>query len=143
MTLSLFVVYGGSGVMVFLFIFAALVIEGAYRVLVSQARGYKHSKTYVRKWKKENPFWRRVLDIYTIPECKAPCHLRKYQRIRAINLLALVVCSALYQVLPVWAVIVYMVVFLIPAEIDRFRLNGFKNIFHPNPPLEFDNSPNP
>ena len=129
--------------MVFLFVFAALLIEGAYRVLVSQARGYKHSKTYVRKWKKEATWWRRFLDVYTIPDCNAPCHLRKYQWIRAINLLTLVVCSALYRVLPVWVIVVYLAVFIIPAVVDQFRLNGFKNIFHPNPPLEFDKSPNP
>ena len=69
----------------FVVLFAILCVDVTYRICTASARDWKHSKSYCRQCRAETPRWRKLLGLYPDGDCKAPYHLRKYQRLRRLN----------------------------------------------------------
>ena len=106
----------------FAVLFAILCVDVAYRICAASARDWKHSKSYCRKRCAETPRWRRVLGLYPDGDCKAPYHLRKYQRLRLLNLILAVPLLLLCRVLPLWGFFAYIVAMAVPAEADDIHM---------------------
>ena len=100
----------------FAVLFAILCVDVAYRICAASARDWKHSKSYCRQRCAETPRWRRVLGLYPDGDCKAPYHLRKYQRLRLLNLILAVL------LLPLWGFFAYIAAMAVPAEADDIHM---------------------
>ena len=110
----------------FAVLFAILCVDVAYRICAASARDWKHSKSYCRKRCAETPRWRRLLGLYPDGDCKAPYHLRKYQRLRRLNLILAVPLLLLCYILPLWiascSAFVYMTAMMVPGMADDIHM---------------------
>ena len=106
----------------FAVLFAILCVDVAYRICAASARDWKHSKSYCRQRCAETPRWRRVLGLYPDGDCKAPYHLRKYQRLRLLNLILAVPLLLLCRVLPLWSFFAYIAAMAVPTEADDIHM---------------------
>ena len=106
----------------FVVLFATLWVGVLYRDCAASARDWKHSKSYCRKRCAETPRRRRLLGLYPDGDCKAPYHLRKYQRLRRLNLILAVPLLLLCYILPLWiascSAFVYMTAMMVPGMAD-------------------------
>ena len=110
----------------FAVLFAILCVDVAYRICAASARDWKHSKSYCRKRCAQMPRWRRVPGLYPDGDCKAPYHLRKYQRLRRLNLILAVPLLLLCYILPLWiascSAFVYMTAMMVPGMADDIHM---------------------
>ena len=110
----------------FVVLFATLWVDVLYRDCAVSARDWKHSKSYCRKRCAETPRWRRLLGLYPDGDCKAPYHLRKYQRLRRLNLILAVPLLLLCYILPLWiascSAFVYMTAMMVPGMADDIHM---------------------
>ena len=110
----------------FVALFAILYVDVTYRICAASARDWKHSKSYCRKRCAETPRWRRLLGLYPDGDCKAPYHLRKYQRLRRLNLILAVPLLLLCYILPLWiascSAFVYMTAMMVPGMADDIHM---------------------
>ena len=110
----------------FVVLFATLWVGVLYRDCAASARDWKHSKSYCRKRCAETPRWRRLLGLYPDGDCKAPYHLRKYQRLRRLNLILAVPLLLLCYILPLWiascSAFVYMTAMMVPGMADDIHM---------------------
>ena len=106
----------------FVVLFAILCVDVTYRICTASARDWKHSKSYCRQCRAETPRWRKLLGLYPDGDCKAPYHLRKYQRLRRLNLILAVPLLLLCHALPLWGVCADIVVRAVPAEADDIHM---------------------
>ena len=110
----------------FVVLFATLWVDVLYRDCAASARDWKHSKSYCRKRCAETPRWRRLLGLYPDGDCKAPYHLRKYQRLRRLNLILAVPLLLLCYILPLWiascSAFVYMTAMMVPGMADDIHM---------------------
>ena len=106
----------------FVVLFAILCVDVTYRICTASARDWKHSKSYCRQCRAETPRWRKLLGLYSDGDCKAPYHLRKYQRLRRLNLILAVPLLLLCHALPLWGFFAYIVVMAVPAEADDIHM---------------------
>ena len=110
----------------FVALFATLWVDVLYRDCAASARDWKHSKSYCRKRCAETPRWRRLLGLYPDGDCKAPYHLRKYQRLRRLNLILAVPLLLLRYILPLWiascSAFVYMTAMMVPGMADDIHM---------------------
>ena len=110
----------------FVALFAILYVDVTYRICAASARDWKHSKSYCRKRCAETPRLRRLLGLYPDGDCKAPYHLRKYQRLRRLNLILAVPLLLLCYILPLWiascSAFVYMTAMMVPGMADDIHM---------------------
>ena len=110
----------------FVALFATLWVDVVYRDCAASARDSKHSKSYCRQRCAETPRWRRLLGLYPDGDCKAPYHLRKYQRLRRLNLILAVPLLLLCYILPLWiascSAFVYMTAMMVPGMADDIHM---------------------
>ena len=106
----------------FVVLFATLWVDVLYRICTASARDWKHSKSYCRQCRAETPRWRKLLGLYPDGDCKAPYHLRKYQRLRRLNLILAVPLLLRCHALPLWGFCAYIVVMAVPAEADDIHM---------------------
>ena len=106
----------------FVVLFAILCVDVTYRICTASARDWKHSKSYCRQCRAETPRWRKLLGLYPDGDCKAPYHLRIYQRLRRLNLILAVPLLLLCHALPLWGFFAYIVVMAVPAEADDIHM---------------------
>ena len=110
----------------FVALFAILWVDVVYRDCAASARDWKHSKSYYRQRCAETPRWRRLLGLYPDGDCKAPYHLRKYQRLRRLNLILAVPLLLLCYILPLWiascSAFVYMTAMMVPGMADDIHM---------------------
>ena len=92
----------------FVVLFAILCVDVTYR--------------NCRQCRAETPRWRKLLGLYPDGDCKAPYHLRKYQRLRRLNLILAVPLLLLCHALPLWGFFAYIVVMAVPAEADDIHM---------------------
>lgn len=110
------------------FVMLWLLMDICWRFGCREAFEYRQHKGTLRKLHRDRTVPAKILGLYPSGRTLAPCHMRRYKRMRLVNLLVGALCIGLMPVAeiqpyPQAVFILHFLCFLLYSLIERFTLS--------------------